>query len=113
MAIAKLENVVNFDLGRKTEPWEKRNADGKKLRKIIPRESHAEWQAPKNRPDPVKTVMINNKGRQPHLIALRMGRNGRVSVRLSARIGLCDGIGSLGHADHGNGHGNGWRCSSE
>ena len=74
MAIAKLEQLPTYDLGRKTEPWEKRHEDGKRLRTAIPRESHAEWRPPKNRPDPVKTVLASNKGRQEQLIPLRMGR---------------------------------------
>ena len=40
----------------------------------VPRESHAERRPPKNRPDPVATVLASNKGRQEHLIPLRMGR---------------------------------------
>ncbi len=40
----------------------------------VPRESHAEWRPPKNRPDPVATVLASKKGRQEHLIPLRMGR---------------------------------------
>ncbi len=74
MTIAKLEPLPKFDLGRAAVPWEERRSDGKRLRKAIPRESHAEWTPPKNRPDPVKTVMANNKGRQKDLIPLRMGR---------------------------------------
>jgi uncharacterized protein (DUF2252 family) len=63
-----------FDLGRKVESWEKRRAAGKALRKAVPREEHAEWKPSSHRPDPVATVMANNKGRQKHLIPLRMGR---------------------------------------
>lgn len=74
MAIAKLLPLPKFDLGRKFMSWEERRAEGKKLRRTVPREAHAEWSPPKSRPDPVKTVMANNKGRQKHLIPLRMGR---------------------------------------
>ncbi len=74
MAIAKMERVPKFDLDRKAVPWEERRAEGKSLRKAIPRESHAEWSPPKNRPNPVETVMASNKGRQKNLIPLRMGR---------------------------------------
>jgi uncharacterized protein (DUF2252 family) len=73
MAIAKL-HLPDFDLNRKTVPWEERRAEGKKLRKAVSRESLAEWAPPKNRPDPVKTVTADNKGRQKHLIPLRMAR---------------------------------------
>ena len=74
MAIAKLQPLPDFDLKRKAVPWEERRATGKKLRGDIPRESHAEWSPPKSRPDPVKTVMASNSGRQKSLIPLRMGR---------------------------------------
>jgi hypothetical protein len=40
----------------------------------VPRESHAEWRPPKNRPDPVATVLASKKGREEHLIPLHMGR---------------------------------------
>jgi uncharacterized protein (DUF2252 family) len=74
MAIAKLHPMPKFDLGRKPLSWEQRRAEGKKLRTSIPREVHAEWSPSKNRPDPIKTVMASNKGRQKQLIPLRMGR---------------------------------------
>jgi uncharacterized protein (DUF2252 family) len=53
---------------------EQRHADGKKLRRAVPRESHAEWQPGKNRPDPLKLLAESNKGRQADLVPLRMGR---------------------------------------
>ena len=74
MAIAKMEPVVKFDLGTKMVPWKQRHAEGKELRRAIPRESHAEWKPGKNRPDPLKLLAISNKGRQADLIPLRMGR---------------------------------------
>jgi uncharacterized protein (DUF2252 family) len=73
MTVAKV-HLPEFDLTRKNSPWEQRHAEGKKLRTSVPRESHAEWVAPKNRPDPIKTVMASNQGRQKQLIPLRMGR---------------------------------------
>ena len=74
MAIAKLEPLPKFDLGTKMVPWKQRHAEGKALRRAIPRESHAEWKPGKNRPDPLKLLAISNKGRQAHLVPLRMGR---------------------------------------
>ncbi|HXZ81536.1 MAG TPA: DUF2252 domain-containing protein [Terriglobales bacterium] len=74
MAVAKLQELPLFDLGHKTDSWEKRRAEGKALRHSVPRESHAEWKPSRHRTDPVKTVMASNKGRQEHLIPLRMGR---------------------------------------
>ena len=74
MSIAKLELLPKYDMGSKIVPWEKRHAAGKDLRRAVPRESHAEWIPPKDRPDPLKLIAENNKGRQKDLIPLRMGR---------------------------------------
>jgi uncharacterized protein (DUF2252 family) len=63
-----------LDLRHEHEPWEKRRARGKSLRAATPRESHAEWKAPANRPDPVATVLKANIGRRVDLVPLRMGR---------------------------------------
>jgi uncharacterized protein (DUF2252 family) len=74
MAIAKIEALPKLDMGSKLVPWEKRHADGKALRRAVPREAHAEWTPSKRRPDPLKLIAENNKGRQKDLIPLRMGR---------------------------------------
>jgi uncharacterized protein (DUF2252 family) len=74
MAIAKLETLPKFDLGSDMVPWEKRRAEGKALRRAVPRQSHAEWKPGKHRPDPLKLLAESNKGRQPQLVPLRMGR---------------------------------------
>jgi uncharacterized protein (DUF2252 family) len=74
MAIAKIETLPKFDLGSKMVSWEERRAEGKALRNKVPIESHAAWKPSKNRPDPMKLLAISNKGRQAHLIPLRMGR---------------------------------------
>ena len=74
MAIAKLDPMPRNDFGHEVVPWQKRHADGKDLRRTVPRESHAEWIPSKNRPDPLKLIAENNKGRQKDLIPLRMGR---------------------------------------
>src|SRR5438270_12441804 len=74
MAIAKLDPMPRNDFGYEVVPWQKRHADGKDLRRAVPRESHAEWIPPKDRPDPLKLIVENNKGRQKDLIPLRMGR---------------------------------------
>ncbi|MGC1453006.1 MAG: hypothetical protein WA830_23490 [Candidatus Sulfotelmatobacter sp.] len=89
MAIAKIEPVLKFDLGTKMVPWKQRHAEGKELRRAIPRESHAQWKPGKNRPDPLKLLAISNKGRQAHLVPLRMGvrRNPRPSPRADGRSG--------------------------
>jgi uncharacterized protein (DUF2252 family) len=74
MAIAKIESLPRSDFGQKVVPWQKRHADGKDLRRTVPRESHAEWTPSQDRPDPLKLIAENNKGRQKDLIPLRMGR---------------------------------------
>jgi uncharacterized protein (DUF2252 family) len=74
MAIAKIEALPKFDMGGKMVPWEKRHADGKDLRRAVPREAHAEWTPSKRRTDPLKLLVESNKGRQKDLIPLRMGR---------------------------------------
>src|SRR5207302_3645796 len=74
VAIAKLDPMPRNDFGHEAVQWQKRHADGKDLRRTVPRESHAEWIPPKDRPDPLKLIAENNKGRQKDLIPLRMGR---------------------------------------
>ncbi len=49
-------------------------ARGEAMRKRCPRNSHAVWSAPVNRPDPVRLVEEGNRGRIPELIPLRHGR---------------------------------------
>lgn len=53
---------------------EERATQGKNLRNKAPRSAHAQWHAPKNRPDPVKTLSASNAGRIEHLIPIRFGR---------------------------------------
>jgi hypothetical protein len=66
--------MPEFDLGQKTVPWKTRRADGKALRgRGSPRIS-CRMEATKESSDPVATVLASNKGRQEHLIPLRMGR---------------------------------------
>lgn len=49
-------------------------AEGKRLRDKCPRQSHAVWKAPANRPDPVALMIQSSKGRIPKLIPIRYGR---------------------------------------
>ena len=51
-----------------------RRAEGKAMRSVVPYESHEKWQPGKNRHDPLKLLAQNNRGRQAHLVPLRMGR---------------------------------------
>jgi uncharacterized protein (DUF2252 family) len=63
-----------FDLERAVAPWEQRHAEGKQLRKKIPRESHANWVVHKSGRNPIEILRANNVGRQAQLVPLRMGR---------------------------------------
>ena len=51
-----------------------RFAMGKSLRERCPRASHAAWQPPADRPDPVSLVLKADEGRLPELLPLRHGR---------------------------------------
>ena len=44
------------------------------MRDNLPRTSHAEWQAPTNRQDPIDLLIESSKGRLPQLIPIRYGR---------------------------------------
>lgn len=47
---------------------------GKSLRDTCPRNEHAAWKEPVNRPDPVALLEASSKGRIPQLIPIRYGR---------------------------------------
>jgi uncharacterized protein (DUF2252 family) len=53
---------------------EQRRQEGKTLRETIPRVSHAEFEPPGDRPDPVEVIKESSKGRLEHLIPIRYGR---------------------------------------
>jgi len=49
-------------------------AMGKGLRDTCPRESHADWKLPSDRPDPMQLLAHSNKRRMAELIPIRFGR---------------------------------------
>ena len=51
-----------------------RIAAGRELREKVPRKSHAGWQAPARRPDPIGLLIDSNKGRIAALLPIRYGR---------------------------------------
>ncbi len=51
-----------------------RIAAGRACRAAVPRSSHAGWQPPSNRPDPIAQLEQSNLGRLPNLIPIRYGR---------------------------------------
>jgi hypothetical protein len=57
-----------------TGTFKERYAAGKALRETCPREAHAAWKAPSNRPGAVQLVLEAEKGRIPDLLPLRHGR---------------------------------------
>ena len=80
--IAKMESSSEYYLGsfssynplQSHESLESRYSAGKALRNEVPRESHAEWNPPKNRPSGADFVIAGNAGRQQNFVPLRMGR---------------------------------------
>lgn len=69
---------------------QERVADGKALRKAIPRESHAGWQPPPSRRDPIDLLEESNRDRVPELVPIRYGRMLRSSFTF--RRGGADGL---------------------
>ena len=57
-----------------TKTYQDRYAAGKVLRQTCPRDSHAGWEPPTDRPDPVQLVLSAEKGRLADLLPLRHGR---------------------------------------
>ncbi|MCX6701219.1 MAG: DUF2252 family protein [Methanomicrobiales archaeon] len=64
--------ITRFNSDYKT--GEQRKQEGKDRRKETPRESHAEFEPPGDRPDPVEVIKESSKGRLEHLIPIRYGR---------------------------------------
>jgi uncharacterized protein (DUF2252 family) len=54
--------------------WAERYQQGKALRDKCPRQDHAAWKPPTDRPDPVGLLEESSKGRIPELIPIRYGR---------------------------------------
>jgi uncharacterized protein (DUF2252 family) len=53
---------------------EERMRRGKALREKVSRNSHSEWVAPANRPDPIEVLRHSDSGRLPELLPIRYGR---------------------------------------
>lgn len=52
----------------------KMKAEGKRLREMVSRESHAAWRGPSNRPDPIAILRAADSTRLPELVPIRYGR---------------------------------------
>ena len=62
------------DTAHSAKSRSERHNDGKKLRDVIPRSSHAEWKPPFNRADVVSSLEESNQDRLTDLIPLRFAR---------------------------------------
>ena len=49
-------------------------AQGKSLRKQVPRSSHGDWSAAEDRPDPISLLQKQDEGRLRHLLPIKYGR---------------------------------------
>ncbi|MBE7186405.1 MAG: DUF2252 family protein, partial [Methylobacterium mesophilicum] len=74
LVLAPLADFPHIDLRTPGEPWDKRRAAGKLLRKAVPHAAHALAEPGKKRPDPVRLIQRAHKGRQEALIPLRVAR---------------------------------------
>lgn len=52
-------------------------ADGRALRRKVPRSSHAQWEPAMRRADPIASLLATSRNRLPHLLPLRYGRMSR------------------------------------
>jgi len=64
---------------RTRQPWahrtpEERRAEGKELRKLVPRRAHSDWRPAPDRPDPIKLLRAQDTDRQQDLTPIRWGR---------------------------------------
>src|SRR4051812_44359020 len=55
-------------------PLAERLAEGKLLRKRVPRSAHANWAPAPDRPGPVEMLESSSRGRAPELVPIRYGR---------------------------------------
>ena len=74
IVLAPAEAHPRIDLRSQGEPWDRRRAAGKILRKRVAHAAHADPTAYPERPDPVALVEAANEGRQEHLVHLRVAR---------------------------------------
>jgi len=77
LADANQADPENFKLRIQHAPRAERYEMGKQLRKTCPRISHAKWEAPVNRKNPLDLLLVSEKGRIPDLLPLRHGRMSR------------------------------------
>jgi uncharacterized protein (DUF2252 family) len=66
----KISEPISVDRRSRTD----RKDEGKAMRLAVPLDSHAEWQAPANRRDPIDLLIESSVGRVPELLPIRYGR---------------------------------------
>jgi uncharacterized protein (DUF2252 family) len=74
---ASHHSVVSITKARENQPAPtvaERMASGKALRERVPRNSHAKWSRPADRPDPVALLKESDRGRLSELLPIRYGR---------------------------------------
>jgi hypothetical protein len=85
---------IRRDLSSVTRPnIEQLKSQGQALRERVPRSSHAEWAAPRTRPDPIKLLQHSDRGRLPDLLPIRYDRMCQspfAFFRGSAAVMACD-----------------------
>ncbi len=83
------EGEISGPSGRTYKPVAQRIQMGKELRNKVPREEHAIWDPPSDRPDPVDMLISTEKGRLQELLPIRherMGQNPLVYLRGAAAM---------------------------
>ncbi len=68
----KADNVAQITVDRRSRA--DRKAEGKAMRLAVPLASHATWQAPADRRDPIELLIESGVGRVPELLPIRYGR---------------------------------------
>ena len=66
----KIAEPITVDRRSRTD----RKDEGKAMRLAVPLASHAQWQAPANRRDPIDLLVESSIGRVPELLPIRYGR---------------------------------------
>jgi uncharacterized protein (DUF2252 family) len=72
--LAPIADFPRIDLRVGVESWDKRRHAGKRLRGEVPHAAQAALTSDPDRPDPVALIEAAHRGRQPHLIPLRVAR---------------------------------------
>ncbi|PQD99627.1 DUF2252 domain-containing protein [Mycobacterium sp. EPG1] len=72
--LAETDSSAYHSLRRRPVTRAERYALGKSLRKRVPRRSLADWTRPPDRPDPIRLIEANHRGRLDWLIPVRVGR---------------------------------------